>query len=101
MVDDGGTKEEIGDERGVVADGKGTMAVVVNGLLNMLVRATNSWITSCWNAMKSACEIGLVAAALASIVVATVEVVGGVDPGGTSSKPGISYIKLLELGIQR
>jgi hypothetical protein len=42
MVDDGGTKEEIGDERGVVADGKGTMAVVVNGLLNMLVRATNS-----------------------------------------------------------
>ena len=51
--------------------------------------------------MKSACEIGLVAAALASIVVATVEVVGGVDPGGTSSEPSISDIRLLELGIQR
>jgi hypothetical protein len=42
-----------------------------------------------------------VAAALASIVVATVEVVGGVDPGSTSSEPGISDTILLELGLRR
>ena len=32
MVDAGGTKTEIGDGRGVVADGKGTMVVVVDGV---------------------------------------------------------------------
>jgi hypothetical protein len=45
--------------------------------------------------MKSAWEIGLVAAAVTSIDVAAVEVVGGVDPGGTSSEPGSSDTILL------
>jgi hypothetical protein len=59
------------------------------------VRAANCCTNSCWNAMKSAWEIGLVAAAVTSIDVAAVEVVGGVDPGGTSSEPGSSDTILL------
>jgi hypothetical protein len=50
---------------------------------------------SCWNAMNSAWEIGPLAAAVASVDVATVEVVGGVDAGGTSSEPGSSDTRLL------
>jgi hypothetical protein len=59
-------------------------------LLDMPLMAANCCTISCWNATKSAWEIGPVAAAVASIDVATVEVVGGVDPGDTSLEPGIS-----------
>ena len=48
--------------------------------------------------MKSAWET---TADVAATDVLTAEVVGGVDPGGTSSKPDITDTRLLGLGLRR
>lgn len=64
-------------------------------LLDMTLMAANCCTNNCWNAMKSAWEIGPVAITVTSIDVVTMEVVGSVDPGSTSSEPGISNTRLL------
>jgi hypothetical protein len=85
----------------VVVEAGGGGGVLLDMPLMAAVWAVNNFTISCWNAMKFAFEIGPVAAALTSIVLATMEVVGGADLGGMSLEPGISGTRLLELGLQR
>jgi hypothetical protein len=74
----------------------------VGDLLDMrsmaVVRAANWCSIIRWKAMKSAWET---ATDVAATDVLTAEVVGGVDPGGTSSELDITDTRLLGLGLWR